>query len=253
MHQDSHLSDEELLLATDGELTAHRWGGARPHLEACRECRHRLAQLEAAMARFAAVYQAALDPQLPPPDGSAPRVRARLMSELPQPVNGTSQRFFDWKWAAAAFIILGILLLRQQFGSQAEGDIVPNPSLTPGETTLVSRSEVCQANSQAGQSQVSEALKQAVFREYGINNSPRDDYEVDFLITPELGGSTSIRNLWPQPYSSRAWNAHVKDALEERLHELVCSGDLDLATAQRELATNWVGAYKKYVRDSRPM
>ena len=38
-------------------------------------------------------------------------------------------------------------------------------------------------------------------------------------------------------YISRAyatvWNAHVKDALENRLHELVCDGHLPLATARR--------------------
>jgi hypothetical protein len=75
---------------------------------------------------------------------------------------------------------------------------------------------------------------------------------VDYLITPELGGVDSIRNLWPQPYST-VWNAHVKDMLEERLHALVCSGQVDLATAQREIATDWIGAYKKYFHTARPL
>jgi hypothetical protein len=202
------------------------------------------------MASFTASYHSVLDLQLPPQNGSALRFLARLTSERPQP---KPNRFLSWKWAAAAFVILGILLLRQQFGMGAESEIVPNPALTPGDTTLVSRNQVCQANSQVGQPQLSEALKQAVFQEYGIDNAPRGDYEVDFLITPELGGSASIRNLWPQPYATRAWNAHAKDALEERLHELVCSGHLDLTTAQRELAANWVGAYKKYVQRDSPM
>jgi hypothetical protein len=39
----------------------------------------------------------------------------------------------------------------------------------------------------------------------------------------------------------------VKDRLEERLHELVCAGKLDLPTAQRDIAVNWIDAYKKYV------
>jgi hypothetical protein len=33
------------------------------------------------------------------------------------------------------------------------------------------------------------------------------------------------------------WNAHVKDALEERLQAMVCAGRLDLSTAQRAIAT----------------
>ena len=37
-----------------------------------------------------------------------------------------------------------------------------------------------------------------------------------------------------------------KDALENRLHQLVCQNKIDLATAQRDLATDWISAYKKY-------
>jgi hypothetical protein len=48
-----------------------------------------------------------------------------------------------------------------------------------------------------------------------------------------------------------AWNAHVKDALEERLHQLVCDGELDLPTAQRAIATDWITAYKKYLGTDR--
>jgi hypothetical protein len=38
--------------------------------------------------------------------------------------------------------------------------------------------------------------------------------------------------------------------LEDRLHALVISGKLDLKTAQREIATDWIAAYKKYVGPS---
>lgn len=79
------------------------------------------------------------------------------------------------------------------------------------------------------------------------------EYEVDFLITPGLGGAEDVRNLWLEPYSSTVWNAHVKDALEDRLHELVCSGNLDLATAQHEIATDWIAAYKKYFHTEIPV
>jgi hypothetical protein len=62
-----------------------------------------------------------------------------------------------------------------------------------------------------------------------------------------LGGVDDIHNLWPQPYRVPTWNARAKDALEERLHQLVCARRLDLPTAQREIATDWIAAYKKYV------
>jgi hypothetical protein len=38
--------------------------------------------------------------------------------------------------------------------------------------------------------------------------------------------------------------------LEDRLHALVVSGKLDLQTAQREIATDWIAAYKKYIGPS---
>ena len=48
------------------------------------------------------------------------------------------------------------------------------------------------------------------------------------------------------------WNSYVKDVLEGKLHNLVCAGKLDLKTAQREIASNWIEAYKKYVGESPP-
>jgi len=47
--------------------------------------------------------------------------------------------------------------------------------------------------------------------------------------------------------NSALWNARVKDQLEQRLHELVCSGKLDLATAQHDIAVDWIAAYRKYM------
>ena len=89
-------------------------------------------------------------------------------------------------------------------------------------------------------------MRQRVFQENRTPESHASEYEVDFLITPGLGGADDIKNLWLEPYSSIVWNARVKGALEDRLHDMVCAGKLDLATAQREIATDWISAYKKY-------
>jgi hypothetical protein len=93
---------------------------------------------------------------------------------------------------------------------------------------------------------VSEATKNQVYAEYGIASHASGQYEVDHLISLELGGSNSIKNLWPEPYVGDL-NAHVKDKLENKLHALVCDGQLDLATAQQEIATDWIAAYIKYI------
>jgi hypothetical protein len=81
-------------------------------------------------------------------------------------------------------------------------------------------------------------------------------YEIDHLISLELGGSNDPKNLWPESYYTIPFNAHVKDKLEDRMaanvrHELEYHGH-DAATAllqqyQREIATDWIAAYDKYV------
>jgi hypothetical protein len=123
----------------------------------------------------------------------------------------------------------------------------PSPRLTPGAARAVNRDALC--NSELPKNQVAPAgLRERVFQAYGIASADSRKYEVDYLITPALGGADDIRNLWPQPYVSTAWNAHVKDELEDRLRDLVCGGRLELSEAQRAIATDWIAAYKKYVR-----
>ncbi len=42
---------------------------------------------------------------------------------------------------------------------------------------------------------------------YGMAGVPQAEYELDYLITPELGGAPDARNLWPQRYDVPGWNA----------------------------------------------
>ena len=128
----------------------------------------------------------------------------------------------------------------------------PRSNLTPGSVLLVSREQVCTVEHSNNRS-VPVSTQRRVLEEYGISNADARAYEVDYLITPALGGSEDIHNLWPQSYAATAWNAHVKDAIEERLRNLVCEGDLDLETAQRELSQDWIAAYKKYFHTDRPL
>jgi hypothetical protein len=150
-----------------------------------------------------------------------------------------------------SFILVLILFLTgaKAFG---EGPFVPNRSLTPGDILAVVKEDICVPGYTKKVRDVPKATKQEVFRRYGIVAPQKGQYEVDHLVSLELGGSNSIRNLFPQAYQG-TWNARVKDVLENRLHKLVCAGRLDLSQAQREIASDWIGAYKKYFNTDAPI
>ena len=267
---DPHLSDQELLLAADGELSSRRATQVHEHLSACWDCRARMAEIEKTITDFARAHRQTLDPQLPPIDGPRALLRAQL-AELASKPQANSWRWlfqFNAPLRAAAFICIAVFvaamagrIVLQHFALLGTDSTVvasdrgaePDPSLTPGAMRRVMVSDICSMAHEEVIGEVSTSLRQEVFQEYGIVNAHADDYEIDYLIAPGLGGVEDIHNLWPEPYTSRTWNAHVKDDLEERLHQMVCAGKLDLPTAQRDIATDWIAAYKKYFHTDRPL
>ncbi len=138
-------------------------------------------------------------------------------------------------------------------GAQSDSPLRPDPNLTPGATLDVSVADISVPGYTKKVRNVPEAVKRQVYAEYGIAHRQPGEYEVDHLISLELGGSNSIKNLWPQSYVTQPWNAHVKDDLENKLHDLVCSGQVPLATAQHDIATDWIAAYKKYFNTDQPL
>lgn len=148
----------------------------------------------------------------------------------------------------------------------AADPVLPDPKLTPGVAmSNVTVEQICSkgyANIlNGGVRNVPGSEKRAVFIEY-FGKVPFDPgaYEIDHLISLEIGGSNNIKNLWPEAYTnvvnSVNVGAHTKDKLEDRMAALL-RADLkanghDHATAlmkqfQSEIATNWISAYKKYV------
>lgn len=140
-----------------------------------------------------------------------------------------------------------LLLLLSTTVLAAEPPIRPEPKLTPGAVLEVTREDLCVAGYTKLVRNVPEAVKRQVYAMYGITSREPGEYEVDHLISLELGGSNSIKNLWPESYRTQPWNAHVKDKVENKLHRMVCSGEIDLKTAQQEIASDWIAAYQKYV------
>jgi hypothetical protein len=267
LSEESHLSDQELLLAVDGELYPRDAERVRSHLAACWACRARKQEIEAAIGEFIRLHRRNLDVQIPSADGPRALLKAQL-AQLAETEPTTSLHWFRalprklswpalcWAIAAAFGLVAAADLLShgwaERQASHTVAVTIPNPSLTPGATVLVSRGEVCRESNTKNKA-VPVALQRRVFDEYGIRAAEPSAYEVDYLITPALGGADDIHNLWPQSYAETVWNAQVKDALEDHLRDLVCDGQLDLATAQREIATNWIEAYKKYFHTDRPL
>lgn len=264
-----HIADEKLLLHTGGELDSSVEIEVQAHLERCAECQDRLRHLQSTLTEFSAVQRQHWEAGLPEIDRPRTALKARL-AELTAETQKNERSRAAWlgifmpRYATAligaVFIVLLLLTLRV-YGPSGQSHITmasialdkPDWRLTPGATIPITADEVCGTSTSRSVPAVPVSLKRKVFELYGVTPTHPDAYEVDYLITPELGGATDIRNLWPEPYHDTVWNAHVKDQLEERLHRMVCRGDVDLATAQREISTDWIAAYHKYFHADTPV
>jgi hypothetical protein len=281
-----HVADDQLLLHASGELSAKLNSRISTHLDRCSQCRARLEELESTLAEFTDTHLRVHNLNLPPSDVSRDRLKSRLAELSAQSgehktreylvrENGFSQSGWVARarhhqgaifaaFALAACLLLAISLRAPEAGKRSYSVSAslgrgeePDLRLTPGATIPVTQNQVCSAEAATEAATtiaaVPVSLKRKVFEEYGVTPPQPDAYEVDYLITPELGGATDIRNLWPEPYQDTVWNAHVKDQLEDRLHEMVCHGDVDLATAQHDISTDWIAAYRKYFRTDKPL
>jgi hypothetical protein len=266
-NKNSHLTDEDLLLMLDGEVSTRRARRMRRHLSSCWNCRARMAEIEGAIGDFVHAYQAS-EPELPPMAGPRALLKAR-MAEMGQerpgwPLVPLQTRRLAYIWALVIVVALGGGGLYRQYrqyhqgikyesGSTGFSGLLPDPNLTPGATRPIAMSDICLAQHDQVVRNVSNPVRQQVFQEYGMRDTAANSYEVDYLITPGLGGSDDIRNLWPEPHDDTEWNSYVKDQLEDRLHQLVCNRQISLQEAQREIAMNWISAYKKYFRTDKPL
>jgi hypothetical protein len=263
----SHLSDEEILLFIDRELSSRRHVRARDHLAECQSCSRRRAEFEGALTDFSRIHEettGSLDSNL---FRSRSLLKARIAESALRSNRGWVTRLLgvgsmsrQVACASIALMIVGTgYWIMHEFKGKNGGAqpieyqafALPRRTLTPGAVVPVAVDALCGARAVDNDPPVNPNLQQAVFSEYGLADSSRIAYALDYLITPALGGSDDIKNLWPQPYSS-TWNAGVKDQLEDHLHELVCQGRVQLTTAQNEIATDWISAYKRYFHTDKP-
>jgi hypothetical protein len=253
MNDDLHLSDEQLLAELDGELKARAAIQVREHLSACWSCRARRQELENAITNFVRVYQQGPEVKVSPIAGPEALLRARLAAV--EPHRRTWPQLFGapiLRYAVTACLIVGLFVATGVRHQQAAVVVMPNSKLTPGLAAVTDQQSVC-ALANTKNKEVPVEMQLQVFKEYGIEKAEPQNYEVDYLVTPALGGADDIRNLWPHSNSATTWNSKVKDELEDRMRDMVCDGNLNLTEAQHEIATNWIAAYKKYFRTEKPL
>ena len=265
---DQHPDDRELLLSLDRELPAHDQRRIARHLTSCGACRDRRSRLAQVSALVAERQHREVEDTV-----LIQRSRARLTARLAAagrheaPFAAAATMFGRLQTlavpAAIAAVAVAALLFvgpgrsgspsHELSGSPANHDYaLPISTLTPGATWTVAATELCEAAARERQ-EIPASVRDAVLRSYGMTSVSADDYELDYLITPELGGSPDARNLWPQRYASGIWNAYVKDQLEDLLPRMVCEGEVPLQTAQRDIAVNWIAAYKRYFHTNVPL
>lgn len=115
---------------------------------------------------------------------------------------------------------------------------------TPGAVIEgVTKDQICVPGYSKSVRNVPESEKNQVYLEYGITSRQTGEYEVDHLISLELGGSNDISNLWPEA-AQPIPGFHEKDKVENYLHEQVCLGKISLQEAQLKIANNWKEFYK---------
>lgn len=259
-----HLQDETLLLLDEDGLASRVARQAEAHLLVCHACRLRRQVLR----REDQSLQAAT--HLPVPASDAARARLLAGLQVAATASPGAGHWNLWRTSvlrpavllrAGAVMALLVFAVTYRQAERPLQDLVaayeetgpkPDHALTPGSASTLTTAEVCRLTDDDLDPELSPERQRAVFHAYRMDEHAAKAYQVDYLINPQLGGDDSLQNLWPEPYHATVWNATAKDALETRLHAMVCNHQIDLQVAQQELATDWIAAYKKYFHTARP-
>ena len=233
---DAHIADAALISLIDDELAASRRRDVEAHLATCARCRARLEELQTAAETALACAQDEM-----PPAGDARAMRTRIAAQLSDAARVAARtrartHTLTRISAAAAAIVAAVLLVRALpsvlrpmmplaggAASTIGADDLPRPNLTPGATRVTTAAELCAEHGDAS-APIPIDVRRTVVAAYGVETLSPREYELDYLVTPDLGGTADARNLWPERYSSPVWNARVKDQLEDLLPTLVCNG-----------------------------
>jgi len=128
----------------------------------------------------------------------------------------------------------------------SHGCVALNPDVT--EETV--RQTICiagYAKSVRPSSSYTNAVKAKLLRDAGLDASRMLDFELDHIVPLALGGHPrKLANLALQPWDGEH-GAERKDALEIRMHSLVCREEVSLNEAQVCIAEDWEACAAKYM------
>ncbi len=83
---------------------------------------------------------------------------------------------------------------------------------------------------------------------YGISWSHAHSYELDHIVDLAAGGSSDVRNLYPEPnndtgrFARTSFVHNDKDAVEDYTHAAICAGKVAMTRVQKAIAANWATA-----------
>ena len=91
-------------------------------------------------------------------------------------------------------------------------------------------------------------VKRMLVARAGMNPTIAQNYELDYIIPLALGGHPTDRHNIALQIVEGKNGARRKDRIEAKLQCLVCSGQVTIADAQREILTDWQAAYDRHAR-----
>lgn len=129
------------------------------------------------------------------------------------------------------------MLILALLASLASSPSVPDPTATPGALcterdpdfwhhAYPERVPICKRH-------VTPSLRKTAFALYGIPRSRWSEFELDHWVPLALGGSNSVRNLFPQEKAK----ALKKDVLETRLYRALRAGKISQGAAVEAIRT----------------
>lgn len=147
-------------------------------------------------------------------------------------------------------LVLMVLVINYPFLDSALSSVFPYSNGLGANVLTTNASIVCVSGYASKTRSVSTQLKEQVYKNYEVPfPQPIGKYELDHIIPLELGGSNSIYNLQLEP-SAGNLGYHQKDLVENYLHRKVCSGNMSLIEAQKEIYENWTKVYYEMINET---